>query len=192
MKMKSVKVNQILCHHINKHLKVTRSTLGTTLGLKVSNKKTANRNMLWATEFVIEFSTPNSKIALKIPCPSTVVLQPFWHQELVLWRQFFHGWGWGGSEGDGSGSNVSHGEWWRAADEVSFTGPLLTSCYTRQYWSTAWGWETSVLVYSFSLFNVMMAYLPHDCMCAKSLQLCLTLWDPSDCSLPGFSVHEIL
>ena len=138
--------------------------------------------MLWATEFLIEFSTPNSKIALKIPCPSTVVLQHFWHQELVLWRQFFHGWGWGGSEGDG----------WRAADEVSFTGPLLTSCYTRQYWSTAWGWETSVLVYSFSLFNVMITYLPHDCMCAKSLQLCLTLWDPSDCSLPGFSVHGIL
>ena len=39
MKMKSVKVNQILCHHINKHLKVTRSNLVTTLGLKVSNKK---------------------------------------------------------------------------------------------------------------------------------------------------------
>ena len=28
------------------------------------------------------------------------------------------------------------------------------------------------------------------CMHAKSLQLCLTLCDPMDCSLPGFSVHE--
>ena len=28
--------------------------------------------------------------------------------------------------------------------------------------------------------------------CAKSLQACLTLCDPMDCSLPGFSVHGIL
>ena len=27
---------------------------------------------------------------------------------------------------------------------------------------------------------------------AKSLQSCLTLCDPMDCSLPGFSVHGIL
>ena len=30
------------------------------------------------------------------------------------------------------------------------------------------------------------------CVHAKSLQSCLTLWDPMDCTLPGFSVHEIL
>ena len=30
------------------------------------------------------------------------------------------------------------------------------------------------------------------CMCAKSLQLCLTLYDATDCSLPGSSVHGIL
>ena len=30
------------------------------------------------------------------------------------------------------------------------------------------------------------------CVCAKSLQLCLTLSDPVDCSLPAFSVHGIL
>ena len=29
-------------------------------------------------------------------------------------------------------------------------------------------------------------------MCVKSLQLCLTLCDPMDCSLPGSSVHGIL
>ena len=29
------------------------------------------------------------------------------------------------------------------------------------------------------------------CVCAKSLQLCLTLCDPMDCSLPGSSVHGI-
>ena len=27
------------------------------------------------------------------------------------------------------------------------------------------------------------------CVCAKLLQLCLTLWDPMDCNSPGFSVH---
>ena len=30
------------------------------------------------------------------------------------------------------------------------------------------------------------------CVCAKSLQLYLTLYDPMDCILPGFSVHWIL
>ena len=32
----------------------------------------------------------------------------------------------------------------------------------------------------------------HFCMCAKSLQSCLTLCDPMGCSLPGSSVHGIL
>ena len=30
------------------------------------------------------------------------------------------------------------------------------------------------------------------CLCAKLLQSCLTLCDPMDCSLPGFSVHGSL
>ena len=30
------------------------------------------------------------------------------------------------------------------------------------------------------------------CMCAKSLQLCLTLCNPMDCSPPGSSVHGVL
>ena len=29
-------------------------------------------------------------------------------------------------------------------------------------------------------------------LCSKSLQLCLTLCDPMDCSLQGYSVHGIL
>ena len=29
------------------------------------------------------------------------------------------------------------------------------------------------------------------CVCAKSFQSCPTLWDPMDCSLPGFSVNGI-
>ena len=30
------------------------------------------------------------------------------------------------------------------------------------------------------------------CICAKLLQSCLTLCDPVDCSLPGFSIHGII
>ena len=32
----------------------------------------------------------------------------------------------------------------------------------------------------------------HVCMCVLVTQLCLTLYDPVDCSPPGFSVREIL
>ena len=37
-------------------------------------------------------------------------------------------------------------------------------------------------------------FLPNvgTCMLGKSLQLCLILCDPMDCSSPGFSVHGIL
>ena len=35
-------------------------------------------------------------------------------------------------------------------------------------------------------------YFKHRCMHAKSLQLCLTLCDPMDCSPPGSSVHGVL
>ena len=36
------------------------------------------------------------------------------------------------------------------------------------------------------------SYLELMCVRAKSLQLCLTLSDPMDCSPPGSSVHGIL
>ena len=39
------------------------------------------------------------------------------------------------------------------------------------------------------LDNVVCVYL---CVHAKLLQLCLTLCDPMDCSLPGSSVHGAL
>ena len=34
--------------------------------------------------------------------------------------------------------------------------------------------------------------MERSCVSIKSLQSCLTLCDPMDCSLPGFSVHGIL
>ena len=39
--------------------------------------------------------------------------------------------------------------------------------------------------------NSTCGMLAFDCVCAKSLHLCLTLRNPMDCSLPGFSVHGI-
>ena len=30
------------------------------------------------------------------------------------------------------------------------------------------------------------------CFCCSAAELCLTLWDPMDCSAPGFSVHHYL
>ena len=43
------------------------------------------------------------------------------------------------------------------------------------------------------LFTFLMISLDEQfCMCAKSLQSCLTLCDPVDCRLPGTSVHGIL
>ena len=48
-----------------------------------------------------------------------------------------------------------------------------------------------------SLKSLIVFYIPmvvHACVCvcAKSLQSCLILCNPMDCSLPGFSVHGIL
>ena len=35
-------------------------------------------------------------------------------------------------------------------------------------------------------------FTPGTCVCVESLQVCLTLCDPMNCSLPGSSVHGIL
>ena len=47
------------------------------------------------------------------------------------------------------------------------------------------------LVASVFLLEVSTSVLQSMCMCAKSLQLCPTLCDPMDHSLPGPSVHRI-
>ena len=44
-------------------------------------------------------------------------------------------------------------------------------------------------------FEVLQTFSPYMCLvlcCAKSLQLCLTLCNPTDCGLPGSFVHGIL
>ena len=40
------------------------------------------------------------------------------------------------------------------------------------------------------IFLILNVLIHHVCMCAKLLQLCLTLYDGMDCSLPGSSVHQ--
>ena len=51
---------------------------------------------------------------------------------------------------------------------------------------------------SYYFFHLYILYFTHFlisifvCLHVQSLQLCLTLCDPMDCSPPGFSVHEIL
>ena len=45
-----------------------------------------------------------------------------------------------------------------------------------------------ILIYTFTCFCILI----YMCMHAKSLQSCLTLCNPMDCSLPGPSVHGIL
>ena len=50
---------------------------------------------------------------------------------------------------------------------------------------------TDIWKYTFSHNAFRSLYTTKLCMCAKSLQLCLTLCDPMDCSLPGSSVHRI-
>ena len=42
------------------------------------------------------------------------------------------------------------------------------------------------------LANIIKFFTSYVCLCAKSLQLCPTLCDPMNCSLPGSSVHGIL
>ena len=42
------------------------------------------------------------------------------------------------------------------------------------------------------MLKLKLQYLAAAAAAAKSLQSCLTLWDPMDYSLPGFSIHGIL
>ena len=57
------------------------------------------------------------------------------------------------------------------------------------------GHDWSDLAAAAAYFNILIANLVYfSCACvnAKSLQYCLTLWDPTDCSLSDSSVHGIL
>ena len=57
----------------------------------------------------------------------------------------------------------------------------------------------TVLIFDFDILSIVKVYIymyiygiSFACIHAKLLQLCPTLCDPIDCSLPGSSVHGIL
>ena len=69
---------------------------------------------------------------------------------------------------------------------IGFRCMMLNLCLDFFFYCE-WGlWFYYIFEYSISI--VLLRF----CMCAKSLQSCLTLCDPMDCSLPGSSVHGIL
>ena len=57
----------------------------------------------------------------------------------------------------------------------------------RNYENTRSLGKRNLLFISLTFFRLTLM-----CLCAKSLQSCLTLGDPMECSPPGFSVHGIL
>ena len=68
---------------------------------------------------------------------------------------------------------------------IGFRCMMLNLCLDFFFYCE-WGlWFYYIFEYSISI--VLLRF----CMCAKSLQSCLTLCDPMDCSLPGSSVHGI-
>ena len=57
-----------------------------------------------------------------------------------------------------------------------------------------WGFLVLFLFFSAALLvpSIVLVHAAAAAAAAKSLQSCLTLCDPMDCSLPSFSVHGIL
>ena len=75
----------------------------------------------------------------------------------------------------------------------ALTNHKLWNCTVKNY-LTVWVWFLCFIAAD-SDYSVLFPYVYWgiwSCMCAKSLQSCLTLYDPMDCSPPGSSVHGIL
>ena len=81
---------------------------------------------------------------------------------------------------------------------------IILKLYILKIWSCIWqrGWNGDFFI-KIKQFHDLSCIESREilslqtgfrcaCMHAKSLQLCLTLCDPVDCSLPGSSVHGIL
>ena len=79
--------------------------------------------------------------------------------------------------------------------DINMHGPVICDrthylIYEKHLEQSAlfWWWNGFFLLLVLLLFQNMTKIYVH----AKSLQSCLTLWDPMDCSLPGTSVCGIL
>ena len=84
---------------------------------------------------------------------------------------------------------------WTVAHQV----PLSMGLSQQEYWSGLLSTPPADLPTQVSNLHWQVDSLPlshlgssSGCSCSCSVvQLCLTLWDPMDCSLPGSSVHRI-
>ena len=74
---------------------------------------------------------------------------------------------------------------------ITFPGCALHSNFENV--NCAKYWEVTHRFCLWKMWRMSAEEMARDsaCLPAKSLQLCLTLWDPIDYSLPGFSVHGI-
>ena len=87
---------------------------------------------------------------------------------------------------------------WLCQTHLLFLGVSCTLIYRQKKCHL---WIKILSIFPFQLYkNIIFLALSHwlgplvkwRCLCAKSLQSCLTLCNPMDCSPPGFSVHGIL
>ena len=68
----------------------------------------------------------------------------------------------------------------------------LTFCLLYAWINLHCYFEVMVDSVQYNFFKVGRKRTSHLLLCAKSLQLCVTLWDPMDCSPSGSSAHKIL
>ena len=101
-------------------------------------------------------------------------------------------WNHGSKMATPNGSELTSPPRSRQRQDSTRQGKMLTlphSSYSESIFS-------SVLIFSIAFeacyLCVCVCVCVCVCACAKSLQLCLTLCDPMDCSPPGCSVHGIL
>ena len=82
--------------------------------------------------------------------------------------------------------------WWSALwnSEFPVTGGGEVEIKNIVKMSWAEDWEVYILLQPCRSWSIWI--FGHACVCAKSLQLCPSLCNPVDCSLPGSSVHGIL
>ena len=87
---------------------------------------------------------------------------------------------------------MGRGAWWatihRATKSWTQLKQLSMHAYALKYTFQLQSFQSFVKNKFYFLFDEILS----SCVCAKSLQSCLTLCDPVDCSPPGSSAHEIL